>query len=104
MKFLQSHRKDLLQKMYVAGLLPEQFDYVNKRGRIHIIQRDTKNSFSYFRIKDTQLDPNSKRWVESEKYETSIDQSKPVSVNNWSEVLEAFEKWISKLYPEGYLG
>ncbi|MEO9806159.1 MAG: hypothetical protein ABJF04_23060 [Reichenbachiella sp.] len=97
MKFLQTHRKDLLLIMADLGYSAEHFEYVKRKGRIHIVDNEAERSFSYFRRKATQLHPETKQWVESETFEVSIDGDKPIVVNLWEEVCDAFKVWLGPL-------
>lgn len=101
MKFLQTHRKDLLSILAGLGFVTEQFNFVKRKGRIHIVYQLTGESFAYFRRKATHLHPETKQWVESETFEVTTDSGKPVMVNRWIEVCQAFEAWLQKLENSG---
>ncbi len=94
MKFLASHRNKVFAIIEKHGFDKTRFEWIKRKGRI--IAKFSDSQFSYFRKKETFLDQN-KRWVESEFYLVSVDNSKEYQVEDWDHVLLEFEKWIAEL-------
>lgn len=55
MKFLISHRNDILSCLAENGLSKELFSFKKKRGRIIIEENESKKWFSFYKRRDFSL-------------------------------------------------
>ncbi|MCR9250004.1 MAG: hypothetical protein NXI20_06245 [bacterium] len=95
MKFLQSHVNDLHKCMSENGFNPDDFEYINRKGRINISLKESNNTFSYFGRQETLLDPDSMKWVNNETYDVTLSEtSSKISLDSWTGVLEYFNRWL----------
>lgn len=85
--------------MHELGIDPGRFNYVKRKGRIHIIDPSSDQSFWYFRRKETRIDPETKQWVKLESYEVKVDNDPLLQLENWQEVLGRFGEWLRSLGP-----
>lgn len=95
MKFLATHRKDLMKFMQAQGISPDRFDYIKRRGRIHLVDPESGKTFLYFRRKETQIHPETKQWVELESYEVKADNGRVLQLEDWPAVLGKFQEWLN---------
>lgn len=95
MKFLPSHVNDLHKCMSEYGFSPDDFEYINRKGRINISLKVSGNTFCYFGRQETLLDPNTMKWVNKERYEVTLSE-KPskTTFDSWTEVLNYFNRWL----------
>ena len=97
MKFIHQHRSNILNILKRYQIDETAVDFIKKRGRIQIIHRASGRKFSYLRVKQTTLDPISQGWKHSEYYKIKYHLAKEVPVENWSQVMEAFDTWSQQL-------
>lgn len=77
------------------GFSPEDFEYINRKGKINISLKGSENTFCYFGRQETLLDPNTLKWINSESYEVSISEaSSKISLYSWTGVLDHFNRWL----------
>ena len=96
MKFVHHHRTAILKALSEEGFEELDFDFVKKRGRIHIRFKYNAHQFSYLRVKETQLDQNL-QWQEMESFKIKLDQHKEYPVSDWNQVMNAFRQWLSSI-------
>ena len=97
MRFLITHHKEVIQLLERQNRAKEEFDFVKKRGRINIIERSSKKFFAYLRVKETQLDPETKQWVETSYFKVKTEEQKEHTVDNWTNVFKEMETWLKGL-------
>ena len=97
MKFTQVHRKSIHSEMKKQQFSPEDFEYVKRKGRINIIYISTKMSFTYFRKRETSIDPTTHQWVESEYFLVSYNSQKEFIAKTWKNVTENFSEWLQSI-------
>ena len=94
MKFVHRHHSDILRIFNEQGLSASDFDFVKKRGRICTRHQSTAQEFAYLRIKEIQIDPNTREWKHVEWFKVKSDGVKEREVQNWDQVMELFEEWV----------
>ena len=100
MKFLHKHRNDILRLIYNHGFTEHDFDFVKKRGRIHVIHKASKSYFSYFKKKETSIHPITKQWQQNSYYKYQKSNQRELVIDNWLLVVEEMQAWMSGLGQE----
>lgn len=101
MKFTQAHRKSIHFEMRNHQFTPEDFEYVKRRGRINIIHSESKQCFTYFRKKETSIDPATQHWVETEHFLVSFNSQKEFESSTWVNVIVDFSQWLKSIARRG---
>ena len=96
-KFIHKHRSDILKILQKYQVEELQVSFVKRRGRINILHSESPARFSYLRKKETHLDPTDRQWKHREWFKIKSNQSKELDVENWDQVMEAFDTWVSSL-------
>ena len=97
MKFLHQHRNDIIKLINKYGWMEQDFAFVKKRGRIHVIKQSSKKHFSYFRKKETNLNSKSLQWEHSSYFKYQQDDQREKIVENWNAVVKELENWLQGL-------
>ncbi len=83
--------------MKLQGFQEDQFDFVKRRGRIHVIHRHSGRQFSYLRKKYTRLRPDDHSWESGESFKVKVNETPEFEVENWSGTMQRFRDWLSRL-------
>ena len=96
MKFLATHRNAVHKAIAESKYELEAFNFVKRRGRIHIIHKEKDQFFSYIRKIEMQIDEN-RQWKKITQYELQQSDVKPKLVDSWDDVLLGFKQWLTEL-------
>ncbi len=81
--------------MTTYGLDQKEFSYIKRKGRIFIQSTNPEIQFGYLRKKITHLNPFTKQWEYGSFYKLQINANHEIEVNDWSQVKNHFEQWLS---------
>jgi len=95
MKFLVKEHTAFKTAIEEKGLRIDDFSFVKKRGKLHVNYKKESNPFVFYRKKETQLNDNL-QWSEQISYFIFLPQ-KAGPLNNWDEVVKAFQGWLKSL-------
>ncbi len=101
MKFLETHRIDIIDSFEELNYTKADFHFIKRKGRIITQYATTRSEFSYFLKKDITLDPASGTFVEIQQYEIKENDGERYFVEQWSRVLYHLKKWLKTLRKVG---
>jgi len=96
-KFLDSHRDDILVCLRTAGYTKNQFSFRKKKGRIIIEQSVGDHWFSYYKNHDFFIDPDTNQKTDISHFEVKSSGSAIHKVNLWADVICALNLWLAGL-------
>lgn len=90
---MATERKDILLAIEAGGFPIETFEFVKRKGRVHI-QMDGKEDFVYFRKKETTLSAD-KTWEKGINYLVEM-QGMSIPFDSWKDVMDVFVRWLAE--------
>jgi len=97
MKFLDDHRKNIIDLISKYDFDQKEFFYVKRKGRINVIHNKSNSHFGYLRKKETTIDDISKQWVDVTYYKVVKSDKKEVIIPSWELVLDGFKNWLKEI-------
>lgn len=91
MRVRVSEINDLKTVIAQAGMDPEDFAFVKRKGHLHA-EHAGAQPFIYFREKTTGIAPDGS-WQDHEVYLLSYQHVDPAT--DWASVVAAFERWLN---------
>ncbi|MGI9543921.1 MAG: hypothetical protein ACR2MX_11720 [Cyclobacteriaceae bacterium] len=79
------------------GWEEQDFAFVKKRGRVHVIEQSSKKHFSYFRKKETSLNPKTLQWEDSSYFKYQQEDQPERVVKDWPTVVQKMNLWFKSL-------
>lgn len=96
MRILPFEQKAIHEAIGKAGLELTDFRFVKRQGKLHIFYKDKQEFFKYFRKKETKLVDG--KW-EDRMYYVLYPNGNEQVVDEWQDVFNAFETWLSQFLP-----
>lgn len=97
MKFLESHRAEILIAFDQAGFTNEEFHFVKRKGRIISEHRNSDATFSYFRRNEVSMNWDTQTLDSTEYFEIRIDGGAILKVESWDAVMASYREWLEKI-------
>jgi len=94
MKFLISHRNDILSCFAQQGFSKESFSFTKKKGRIIITHIENKKWFSFYKRKDFFFDPDTSEKIDISHFEVKTSTTDLLKVNLWQDVISKLIEWL----------
>ncbi|MEO9532846.1 MAG: hypothetical protein ABJG68_17635 [Crocinitomicaceae bacterium] len=93
MKFLDQEYADIVSLFEEKNIASEQYSFTKKRGQLHIVYSNKKDTFCFYRKTESMLTKDLK-FEEVTKY--LIGSKKEVETDDWKQVLNEIRKWLDK--------
>ena len=97
MKFPKFHYELILEIIKSNGLDVGEFNMVKRKGWIHIEHKPTLKYFSYFKKKETHLNPGTGQWEFGVLFKVKMDGPQINIEPTFDSMMELFSGWTSKI-------
>ena len=99
MKFPPKHHNAILKVIYEQGHTSDDFNFIKRKGWVHVYYQPTQEFFAYFLKKETHLDPGTKKWINSSYFKVKKSSGMALHVPDMNALIREFEDWIVTLFP-----
>lgn len=97
MKFTKTQHTRVLKAIEVTNRSVGEFSFVKRKGRINIIENESKKSFVYFKKKTAKLDPDTQRLESGEYFLVFCSGMEEQSFASFDEVIFIMIRWLRTL-------
>lgn len=95
MKFFEHHRTDILACFDNYDFNQNSFSFRKKKGRIIIELNESDTWFSYFKKEDFFMNTDTLEKIDISHYEVKTSDKELIKVNQWKDVLQSLNEWLS---------
>ncbi|UTW63172.1 hypothetical protein KFE98_03175 [bacterium SCSIO 12741] len=95
MRVLQKESKDLKQLIREAGFEEGDFEWIKRRGKLHLVHSKSKSSKAYFRRNETRLN-DQLQWEKVVLY-FLWENGKLQPMEDWDQLLDAYRNWLKHI-------
>ena len=88
---------DILEAFSKNGFTKSAFSFIKRKGRIVTQYFSTKATFAYIQREETNVDENTRAWIDVTYFDIRIGKEKEFRVDTWGEVMKNLDHWLKHL-------
>ncbi len=97
MKFPKIHHEKVNEVIKSNGFTMEDFYLVKRKGWIRIEHISSSSYFSYFKKKETKIDPDTKAWIHNHFFRIKRSDGPDEVAPDFDSMLSQLNQWLGKL-------
>jgi hypothetical protein len=97
MKFPKFQHERIMDIIESNGLEMKDVFLVKRKGWIRIEHLQSDSFFTYFKKKETIIDPDTKEWLNKVYFKVKTDKTKTIVSPTFDALMGLFEAWVKNL-------
>ena len=97
MKFPKPQYDRILKIVIGNGYSPEEFFFVKRKGWIRIEHLQSSQFFTYFKKKETLINPDTRQWENNMFFKIKISETPDCIEPTFESMMDLFDNWVKKL-------
>ena len=96
MKFPKLQYDQILKIIQSNGFSLEEFYLVKRKGWIRIENVHSDRFFTYFKVKETNINPETREWENSMFFKVKMSEAPDSIQPTFDSMMDLFDSWVKK--------